>query len=65
MAGEAAKLKSSITAAPLGAAGGAVIGYLTAKFLGYEKNISVVSFTMVGLIIGAAVGAAVGKKITN
>ena len=50
------KIKSSITAAPIGAAAGAVIGYMVAKELGYEKTITVVSFTMVGLIIGSAIG---------
>ncbi len=56
MGGEAEKLRSTITNAPLGALVGAIIGYLVSKKLGYDKNISVVSFTMVGLIIGAALG---------
>ncbi len=63
MPGEAAKLKSSVTAAPLGAVGGAIIGYLVSKKLGYDKNISVISFTMVGLIIGAALGSGIKEKI--
>lgn len=50
------KIKSSITTAPIGAVGGAVIGYLVAKKLGYDKTITVISFTVVGLIIGSAIG---------
>ncbi len=59
---EAHKLEDAIIAAPLGAFGGAIAGYLVAKKLGYERNISVVSFTMVGLIIGCAIGAWAGTK---
>ncbi len=65
MAGEFQKLKDTTSRAPLGAIGGAIIGYLTAKRLGYEKNISVISFTMVGIIIGSALGAGVKEKINN
>ena len=63
MAGEADKLKSSISAAPMGAVGGAIIGYLVSKKLGYDKNISVISFTMVGLIIGAALGSGIKERV--
>lgn len=65
MANEAAKLKETISGAPLGAVGGAIVGYLISKKLGYDKTISVVSFTMVGLIIGAALGAGVKTKLNG
>lgn len=60
---EVAKLKGTISAGPLGAIGGGIVGYMTAKLLGYEKTISVVSFTMVGLIIGAAIGSTIKQKL--
>lgn len=65
MNNEASKLKETIIGAPLGAIGGGIIGYLVSKRLGYDKTISVVSFTMVGLIIGAAIGAGVKNKING
>ncbi len=52
----ATKLKSSITNAPLGALGGAIVGYMVSKKLGYDKSFTVIGFTMVGLIIGSAIG---------
>jgi len=63
MAGEAEKLRASVSNAPLGALAGAIVGYLIAKKLGYEKTVSVVSFTVVGLIIGSALGYGVREKI--
>lgn len=62
MASAVNKLKDTISGAPLGAVGGAIVGYFVSKKLGYHKSITVVSFTMVGLIIGAAIGAAVKAK---
>ena len=59
---EGAKLKSSVSEAPLGAVGGAILGYLVAKKVGYEKTISVVSFTMVGLILGSFIGSSIKSK---
>ena len=59
MANEREKLKATITEAPLGAVAGGIIGYMVSKRLGYDKTISVVSFTMVGLIIGSFVGSTV------
>ncbi len=56
-----AKITSSISAAPLGAAAGAIVGYMVSKKLGYHKTITVISFAMVGLIIGTAIGS----KIKN
>jgi outer membrane lipoprotein SlyB len=50
------KIKSTVTAAPMGAAAGAIVGYFVAKKLGYDKTISVIGFTMVGLIVGSAIG---------
>lgn len=47
------KLKESVAVAPVGAAVGAIVGYLIAQQLGYHKNLPVVSFVMVGLIIGS------------
>jgi outer membrane lipoprotein SlyB len=55
------KVKSTVTAAPIGAVGGAVIGYLIAKKIGYDKTLMVVSFAMVGLIIGATIGQTLKK----
>lgn len=63
MGGEADKLKKTVSDAPLGAIGGAIVGYLICKKMGYEKNISVVSFTMVGLIIGSFLGASIKNKV--
>ncbi len=62
MAGEVGKLTSSVTNAPLGALGGAIVGYLVAKKLGHEKSITVISFTVVGLLIGSAIGYNIRKK---
>lgn len=56
MTNQVVKLKSTISNAPLGALGGAIVGYFVSKHLGYEKTVSVISFTMVGLIIGSAIG---------
>ena len=50
------KVKSTVTGAPLGALIGAVIGYQVAKHLEYHKTLMVVSFSMVGLLIGGSVG---------
>jgi len=57
------KITSSVTAAPIGAVAGTVIGYLVAKQLGYEKTITVISFTVVGLLIGSAVGYKIKNTI--
>ncbi len=62
MAGGVEKLTSSVSNAPLGALGGAIVGYLVAKKLGHEKSITVVSFTVVGLIIGSAIGLNIKNK---
>jgi outer membrane lipoprotein SlyB len=59
---EGEKLKSTISEAPLGALGGAIFGYLLAKKVGYEKTISVISFTMVGLIVGSFIGSTIKSK---
>jgi len=56
------KLKSSISAAPLGAAIGALSGIMVAKQLGYHKTFTVIGFTMVGLIIGSAIGLKMKTK---
>lgn len=55
------KIKASITGAPIGAAVGAVTMYLVAKRLGYHKSITVVPFTVVGLILGSVIGASFRK----
>ena len=59
---EGAKLKNTITEAPLGAIVGAVVGYLVSRKVGYSKEISVVSFTMVGLILGSFIGSSIKSK---
>ena len=51
------KIVKSVTGAPIGAAIGAFGGYLVAKQLGYDKTLTVISFTMVGILIGASIGA--------
>lgn len=56
------KLTSSVSNAPLGALGGAIVGYLVAKKLGHEKSITVISFTVVGIIIGSAIGLNIKNK---
>ncbi len=56
MAQELQKLSDTIHHGPGGALVGAAIGYLVSKNLGYDKTVSVISFTMVGLIIGASIG---------
>lgn len=61
--GAAQKIKGSVSAAPIGAAAGVVIGYLVAKKLGYEKTITIVSFSIVGIIIGSAIGSTVKERI--
>lgn len=55
------KVKSTVTRAPLGAIAGACIGYLVAKHIGYDKTLMVVSFAMVGLLIGGTVGQSLKK----
>lgn len=46
------KIKNSIVNAPVGAIAGAITGYVIAKNVGYHKTFVVVSFAMVGIIIG-------------
>ena len=60
---EGSKLKSSVSEAPLGAIAGGIVGYLVCKKLGYDKTISVISFTMVGVIIGSYIGSTINQKI--
>lgn len=62
MSAEVGKLKESLSAAPLGALAGGILGYLLSKKVGYDKTISVVSFTMVGAIVGSAIGSTINKK---
>ena len=52
----AQKIKDSVSGAPAGALAGALIGYLTAKSLNYDKHLPVISFIIVGTIIGSAIG---------
>ncbi len=59
---EMQKLKSAVTMAPIGAVGGGIVGYMVAKKLGYEREISVISFTMVGVILGATIGISIRSK---
>ena len=60
---EGEKLKQTVGAAPLGAIAGGIVGYLVCKKLGYDKTISVISFTMVGVIIGSYIGSTIKQKI--
>jgi hypothetical protein len=46
------KIKKGITSAPIGAIGGAVTGMLLARALGYHKSITIIPFTVVGMIVG-------------
>lgn len=62
MAAEFDKLKTTVHNGPGGAVVGGIAGYLMAKHFGFEKTISVVSFTMVGLIIGASIGFQIKNK---
>lgn len=55
------KIKSTVSRAPIGALSGAIVGYLIAKKIGYDKTLMVISFTMVGLIIGATLGHSLKK----
>lgn len=59
------KFKQTIVNGPMGAGIGGVLGYATAKHFGFEKTITVVSFTIVGVLIGASIGYSMktGKKI--
>lgn len=50
------KVKTTISGAPLGALAGAAVGILVAKKVGYHHTLMVVSFTVVGAIIGATLG---------
>lgn len=56
------KIKSSISASPLGGAAGAVVGYVVCKHFGFHKTLSVIGFVMVGTLIGAAIGAKIKNK---
>ncbi len=51
-----AKIKTTVGAAPLGALIGAVAGYIVAKGTGFHKTLLVISFTVVGTVIGASIG---------
>lgn len=62
MPNELNKLKNTITLAPIGAIAGAIAGYLVAKKLGHDKSITVISFTVVGVIIGSAIGLNIKNK---
>lgn len=55
------KIAKNVSAAPIGAIGGAIVGYLVSKKLGYDKTLTVVSFAMVGILIGAAFEAHLKK----
>lgn len=56
-----AKIQGSVTAAPIGAAVGAIVGVIVAKQLGYGKTLTVIGFTVVGLIIGSAIASKIKK----
>lgn len=60
---EGEKLKQTVSDGPIGAAIGGIVGYMVCKKLGYDKTISVISFTMVGLIIGSYIGSTIKQKI--
>ena len=49
-------LKTTIENGPAGAVLGGISGWAIAKHFGFEKSITVVSFTIVGLIVGASIG---------
>jgi len=51
------KIKSSVSAAPIGAVIGGIVMYMVAKKVGYHKTITVVPFTVVGIILGATIGS--------
>jgi ethanolamine transporter EutH len=50
------KIKGTITSSPSGAVIGAIGGYLLAKAFNYEKEIPVISFVVMGIIVGASLG---------
>ncbi len=49
------KIKSGVSAAPVGALIGAIGGYLVARQTGYHNSITVVPFMVVGLILGFSI----------
>lgn len=49
------KAKSAIGGAPVGAAIGGALGYMVAKHFGYHNTLMVVSFTIVGALIGSSI----------
>lgn len=55
------KIKQGLIDAPIGAGIGAVVGYAVAKQLGYHKAITVIGFTMVGLILGFTISKRIKK----
>lgn len=50
------KIKTDFSNAPLGAIIGGAIGYIIAKNVKYDNTITVISFAVVGIIIGASIG---------
>lgn len=59
------KVKSTVASGPIGAIIGAGAGYCLAKHFGFEKSIPVISFMVVGVLIGASIGYSLktGNKI--
>ncbi len=55
------KIKSTVTGAPIGALVGAVVGLFVARQVKYNHSLMVVSFAMVGMIIGGTVGSKIKK----
>jgi uncharacterized membrane protein YeiH len=57
------KIKDTTTANPIGVIVGAIGGYMVAKKLGYDKTIAVISFTVVGAVLGGTIGNYLNGKI--
>lgn len=57
------KIKSTTIANPIGVFVGAIGGYMVAKKLGYNKTIAVISFTIVGAVLGGSIGNYLNGKI--
>jgi energy-converting hydrogenase Eha subunit E len=49
------KIKSQASNAPIGALIGGVVGYSIARNLKYDHTLSVISFIVVGTILGATI----------
>ncbi len=56
------KIKSDVSVAPLGSLVGGILGYALAKNFGYDKTLTVISFTLVGVITGAILTSKINKK---